>query len=236
MCLALGLAADAASAAVTISNFSFQPASVTVNAGDAVTWTNADNVSHSATANSGAWDTGIFSSGSKTIVMTAPGTFPYHCAVHSFMTGTVVVSGGAPTPAPTPPRTPVPTPSPAPPPPAPTPPPTAPPTAPPTPEPTIAVPEATAPPTSPAPTPPPATPTPIISATASATNTPAVAIATIAQVPAAQAPAATAAPPVSQSGDGPGPELFGVFILVVLGVFVLAARTRPQGPVVKRRP
>jgi plastocyanin len=51
--------------------------------------TNSDSTNHSMTANDGSFDTGVFSSGSKTIQLPKAGTFMFHCRIHSFMTGTV---------------------------------------------------------------------------------------------------------------------------------------------------
>jgi plastocyanin len=55
--------AAAASGSVTISDFQFAPASITVDVGDTVTWSNAGPTAHSATATGGSFDTGIFSEG-----------------------------------------------------------------------------------------------------------------------------------------------------------------------------
>jgi len=80
------------SATVDISNFSFKPTPCTVKVGQTITVTNLDNTDHSLTANDGAFDTGVFSSGSKTITITKAGTYSIHCRIHSFMTGTIVAS------------------------------------------------------------------------------------------------------------------------------------------------
>ena len=76
---------------VAIHNFAFQPATLTAKVGDTITVTNQDNTDHSLTANDGSFDTGVFSSGSKTIKLTKAGTFSFHCKIHSFMTGTITV-------------------------------------------------------------------------------------------------------------------------------------------------
>ena len=77
---------------VQITNFSFGPALMTVAKGTTVTWQNYDNVAHTATSNSGAWNTGTISpGGSGSIKFDTTGTFPYYCAVHPMMTGTIVV-------------------------------------------------------------------------------------------------------------------------------------------------
>jgi plastocyanin len=73
---------------------SFSPNPATVKAGQSVAWRNADSIGHTATADGGAFDTGIIAPGatSNTIVMSVAGSFGYHCAVHPTMTGTLSVS------------------------------------------------------------------------------------------------------------------------------------------------
>jgi plastocyanin len=108
--LALPLVALAATSAVNIQNSSFAPATVTVRVGDTVTWTNRDAISHTSTSDGGVWDTGVIrANGSGSFVFTAAGTFAYHCAIHSFMHGTIVVQAAS-TPQPTAPPTAPPTP------------------------------------------------------------------------------------------------------------------------------
>src|SRR6266508_285839 len=103
--LASGVA-HAANAFVTMRDVTFQPASVPVNVGESVTWTNQDGIPHSAKADNGSFDTGVFSTGSRSVTFTSAGTIGYFCAVHpTVMRGTVRVLGAA-TPAPTPPPTP----------------------------------------------------------------------------------------------------------------------------------
>ncbi len=109
--LLLGVAgaAVAADQSVAIQNFAFSPDPVTVNVGDSVTWTNNDNVPHTATADDDSFDTGnLDNGGSDSITFNTAGEFPYHCEVHPEMTGTVIVqgaAGGGGTPAPTNPQT-----------------------------------------------------------------------------------------------------------------------------------
>ena len=93
---AVGGTALAADHAVGISGFNFSPASVTVAVGDTVTWTNSDDVPHTATADGGAFDTGTLDNGgTNTVTFSTAGTFPYHCSVHPQMTGTVVVEAAS---------------------------------------------------------------------------------------------------------------------------------------------
>ena len=86
-------ASGASSTAVKISNFKFSPASDTVKQGARVTVTNEDSTAHTATADDGhSFDTGNLAQGaSKTISVSKPGSYPYHCAIHPFMHGTLVV-------------------------------------------------------------------------------------------------------------------------------------------------
>ena len=98
--------AVAATRAVSIAGFAFSPTSITINVGDRVTWTNTDAVAHTATATSGAFDTGNIDQGqSATVRFTQPGTYSYVCTPHPSMTGTITVraasGGGNPTDPPT---------------------------------------------------------------------------------------------------------------------------------------
>ena len=77
---------------IAIHNFKFSPTPLTVKAGTTVTVTNDDGTNHTLTADDHSFDTGPFDSGSKTIQLTNPGRFAYHCAIHNFMTGVVEVT------------------------------------------------------------------------------------------------------------------------------------------------
>jgi plastocyanin len=91
-------AVAAASATVTIRDFEFAPAQVTIDVGDTVTWTNEGPTAHSATAEDGSFDTGVYGEGrSRSHTFDQAGTFSYICTPHPFMKGTVTVraaSGG----------------------------------------------------------------------------------------------------------------------------------------------
>lgn len=77
---------------VTISDFKFTPASITIHVGDTVTWTNNGPSAHTATANNGSFNTGVLQKGhSGSHTFTTAGTFTYICQIHPFMHGTVVV-------------------------------------------------------------------------------------------------------------------------------------------------
>jgi plastocyanin len=91
--LALGpLAAQDAKSGVTIDNFTFGPAELTVAAGTTVTWVNHDDIPHSVvqkdkTFRSKALDT----DDSYSFTFMSPGTFDYFCGLHPQMVGKVIV-------------------------------------------------------------------------------------------------------------------------------------------------
>ena len=64
---------------------------IVVRSGTIVTWQNKDNTQHTATSDSGIWDSGILSPGqSYSVTFNSTGTYPYHCNIHP-MTGTIQV-------------------------------------------------------------------------------------------------------------------------------------------------
>jgi plastocyanin len=86
-----------ANASVTIQDFRFEPPSVSVTAGDQVTWTNRDTAQHDATEE-GEFTTGLLKKGeSASVTFDTEGTFAYICTVHPDMKGKVVVraAGGS---------------------------------------------------------------------------------------------------------------------------------------------
>jgi plastocyanin len=81
------------SGSVTISDFKFAPASLTVAPGARVTVANKDSTAHTATADNGSsFDTGDVDPGSSaTVTLSKAGSYSYHCSIHPFMHGTLVV-------------------------------------------------------------------------------------------------------------------------------------------------
>jgi plastocyanin len=73
---------------------SFSPAGATLRVGQTVAWKNNDTDVHTATDNANRFNTGTVTRGatSTPIAMTAAGTFPYHCAFHPGMVGTLTVN------------------------------------------------------------------------------------------------------------------------------------------------
>ena len=91
---------------IVVQDFAFAPPSVTIDPGDTVTFGNAggthnfefaDQAVPAAPTDSGdpVWDTPL------TRTFSAPGTYEFHCGLHGFMTGRVVVRDPLATPTPT---------------------------------------------------------------------------------------------------------------------------------------
>jgi plastocyanin len=78
---------------VTISDFGFHDAQVTVASGTTIEWTNADGFDHSVVATDGSFHSDRLGEGeSFTHTFDAAGTFEYVCGIHASMTGTVTVT------------------------------------------------------------------------------------------------------------------------------------------------
>lgn len=81
---------------VAMSGFAFDPATVTIEVGDSVTWENGDGVGHTATGSGGAFDTGTVGGGqSASVTFDTAGTFAYVCTIHPTMQGSVVVEAAS---------------------------------------------------------------------------------------------------------------------------------------------
>jgi plastocyanin len=77
---------------VTIDNFTFSPAAVTVPVGATVTWTNDDDMVHTVTEAHRQFSSNELETGDTyTHTFTTPGTYTYYCALHPKMTATVIV-------------------------------------------------------------------------------------------------------------------------------------------------
>jgi plastocyanin len=86
-------AGGASPQAVTIKDYTFKPAKITVPVGTTVDFSNDDSTAHTATSTeSGVFESGAIQPGkSGTITLKKAGTFTYYCAFHPFMKGTIVV-------------------------------------------------------------------------------------------------------------------------------------------------
>ena len=78
---------------VNISDFKFNPATLTVPAGATVTWTNQDEEPHTIAAKDGTFRSpGMDTHATFSFTFNTPGSYDYVCSIHPFMTGTVVVT------------------------------------------------------------------------------------------------------------------------------------------------
>jgi plastocyanin len=92
--IAAAPATQPAAVQVRIDNFKFDPKEIVVSVGTKVTWTNADDVPHTATAKGedSAFDSGAIDTDEKfSFIFTKPGVYAYYCKVHPHMTGVVTV-------------------------------------------------------------------------------------------------------------------------------------------------
>lgn len=86
-----GPARASASKTVTIDNFEYAPRNLQIAMGTRVVFSNSSGTAHTAT-DKGAFNTGRIKGGTSAAVRFAQkGTFNYHCTIHPFMRGKIVV-------------------------------------------------------------------------------------------------------------------------------------------------
>ena len=79
---------------VTIDNFVFEPARLTVKAGTTVTWLNRDDIPHTVAAKDRLFKSKVMDTDeSYSFTFSTPGEYSYFCSLHPHMTGTIVVEG-----------------------------------------------------------------------------------------------------------------------------------------------
>lgn len=95
LCLAgfvLATTARAAEHVIEIRDFVFLPAELEVSVGDTVTWINYDVAPHTATAETGDWDSSQLDEGMEwSITFDESAQYSYLCTFHPAMTGVVTV-------------------------------------------------------------------------------------------------------------------------------------------------
>ncbi|MBV9961541.1 MAG: cupredoxin domain-containing protein [Parafilimonas sp.] len=78
---------------VSIKNFAFSVASLSVANGTTVTWTNNDATAHTVTVDDASFDSGNIAPGATfSHKFTAAGTVAYDCSIHTTMKANVVVA------------------------------------------------------------------------------------------------------------------------------------------------
>jgi plastocyanin len=87
----LGAHAYADDTNVTIDNFTFSPAELTVKVGTTVTWKNHDDIPHTVVSAGKFRSKALDTDDSFTFTFTAAGEYKYFCSLHPHMTGTIKV-------------------------------------------------------------------------------------------------------------------------------------------------
>lgn len=83
---------DAKSIEVKVDNYTFAPATLTVQVNTTVTWVNLDDVPHTIVSNDGVFKSKALDTDDKySFTFTKSGTYAYYCGVHPRMTGKIVV-------------------------------------------------------------------------------------------------------------------------------------------------
>jgi plastocyanin len=77
---------------ITIDNFSFTPATITVPVGTTVHWTNRDDIPHTVVSDQQLFKSkALDTDDAFAFTFTKPGTFAYFCSIHPKMTAKVIV-------------------------------------------------------------------------------------------------------------------------------------------------
>jgi plastocyanin len=86
--------AEAATQHVAMENYAYSPATLTIQVGDTVTWTNHDQAPHDVVTTSApaAFRSPLLNTGeSWSFTLTVPGTYAYYCSVHPDMRAQIIV-------------------------------------------------------------------------------------------------------------------------------------------------
>lgn len=76
----------------TIVDFSFGPATVTIQAGGTMVWRHEGAVPHTVTSDEGVFESGTLAGGDQfRFTFDTPGTYTYFCSIHPYMRGTIEV-------------------------------------------------------------------------------------------------------------------------------------------------
>lgn len=87
--------AQGAGANASIRGFTPNTITVVIGVNNTVLWTNSDVAPHTVTANDGSFGSGYLAQGESFMwTFTNPGVYKYHCLIHPWMVGTIIVKGG----------------------------------------------------------------------------------------------------------------------------------------------
>ena len=77
---------------MNITDFKFDPPTLSVPVGTTVTWTNKDDIPHAVAAVGKQFRSKTLDTGDAySFTFTTPGSYAYFCSLHPHMTGTIVV-------------------------------------------------------------------------------------------------------------------------------------------------
>jgi plastocyanin len=76
---------------VTIDNFTFAPAQLTVKAGTTVTWTNRDDIPHTVVSAGQFRSKALDTDDKYSFTFTKAGDYEYFCSLHPHMVGMIKV-------------------------------------------------------------------------------------------------------------------------------------------------
>lgn len=89
----LGGPVFSATVTVHISNFTFNPAKVTIKPGDSVLWQNDDDIPHSIIENARKFHSTPLDTGDTfSRTFSGPGEIDYFCGFHAMMQGKIIVA------------------------------------------------------------------------------------------------------------------------------------------------
>lgn len=77
--------------AVTIDNFTFEPAQLTIKVGTTVTWKNRDDIPHTVVSAGKFRSKTLDTDDSFSFTFTSAGEYKYFCSLHPHMTGMITV-------------------------------------------------------------------------------------------------------------------------------------------------
>jgi plastocyanin len=85
---------DAGTVQAAMSGTAFVPTTIQAKVGDVIAWTNNDPIGHTATVDDDPnCTTPTLANGEVgALTFSAPGTYAFHCKIHSSMTGTIEVT------------------------------------------------------------------------------------------------------------------------------------------------
>lgn len=89
--------AESRDVTVSIENFTFVPAEITISPGTTVTWINHDDIPHTAVSSEkGVFRSKVMDTDEQfSFTFASAGDFAYFCSLHAHMTGRVIVTPDA---------------------------------------------------------------------------------------------------------------------------------------------